>query len=471
MKIQTQKKKRKLFWLFKPFYLRWFVLWPKKVFLYEKKFKDQIAPAESFIHKRLDIFIRGVHESKLKIWGRYIKRLFNRNRLFSLPIKVSDALNIPTATEFSALMLNRKERAFSYHNHSTWFWPLSENELKTAQPMSDSLFEKYINAIPTISNIELHPSYKSFLKSYIEETSLYINAYLTRLEKRPDLFPKILWVGSCGFIFNSILAVVAKRLGRYVVGFDHGQGCNIWSSGLTAFVETQVVDEFFTYGSATADAISHNRKTQSLVNNAIKITYNAENANSISLLNKKAYAKEQNDYASIKTVMFVQTLFMGRQTAAESPMPDMIALDWQIRLLKAFYERGYKIIIKPHPESKIQIPDDILNKYGVVIDNGIFEDVCYKADLLFYDYALTTTFHTGMLTDKPILYFHFSDAEYPEGLRQHLNNRIEIVRGWYDEENKAQVNWDDLENHIKNAIPKNDKTICDFVLPSFKKAA
>lgn len=406
-------------------------------------------------------------EPTWKKYGRYLKYAMKKGRIKAQPLKVSSK-KFPIITGVSPLLeqyldSNNIKKAV-YVPYTRWFTTLTDQEKSNASvsAVSDDLIDRFMACIPKIDDHKISNAYQNALRSFIVEASRNVKLYLHRLQNDPSQIPTLFLSGSMGMLLNSILALSVRRNGGKVIGFDHGNSCNIWSSSTTPFVETQLNDTFYTFSHYAAQAIMNGMQRQHFSWHTPAIEY-YKTASSHDVLNVS-----KDTQTNGKTIMFVQTLFIGDQGELDPIMPNVVAADWQVRLFHNLKSLGYDILLKPHPLSGSQIPQDVLERLDIKVANAPFEEVCMSVDILMYDYALSTTFHTGMLTDKPMLYFHFSDSKYPSEIKDALENRIEIISGLYDEDNRAQCDWNSIKDAIERAKKKTDQTICELVLPSFE---
>jgi len=132
-------------------------------------------------------------------------------------------------------------------------------------------------------------------------------------------------------------------------------------------------------------------------------------------------------------------------------IPDLVAVDWQARLLGKLTKWGYQVLHKPHPGGTARPPIGFVEKFGVRMLGGRFEDVMSRADLYLFDFALTSTFGPALSSAKPMVLIDFGMAPWIEEARKMLERRCAIVRGWFDEANRAHVHWDELRDAIEES--------------------
>lgn len=164
-------------------------------------------------------------------------------------------------------------------------------------------------------------------------------------------------------------------------------------------------------------------------------------------------------------LMYVATLYTGEDVHALPLMPDIVAVDWQVRLFSFLSDKGYKLSFKPHPESYTLPPEYFHKKQNVKILSGLFSDVWQEADFLLFDYPQTTAFREALHTDRPIVVFDFPRLKISNIARPLLEKRCSLVKAWFDKDGRAQVDWDDLDKAINNAKNLSDNSFVQAFFP------
>lgn len=421
------------------------------------------TPEEWFENYRKKLF-NNLNEPTWKKTARYIKYLVRPGKIRALPLKLFSK-KFPIITGNSPLLElyleQKKIKNVSYTSYSEWFYDLTESERNSnVSAVDDELIDQYLSCIPLIYGHEISQDYIEAFKEFILKTTYEIKLYLNRFDKNPKMIPEFFLSGSMGMLLNGIIGLSVKNNGGKVINFDHGYSCNIWSSSTTALVETQLSDELYTFSPYSAKTIEENIPKHCFSHSPTTIHHYQPRTKHNVITNKQSKK-------SGKTIMFVQALFIGDQGELDPIMPDVVAADWQVRLFSYLKNLGYNIILKPHPLSGTQLPEKTIKDLSINIRHEPFEGICMEADILMFDYALSTTFHLGMLTNKPMIYFHFSDSSYPTKLQKDLSNRIEIISGYYDETNRAQIVWNDLQKNINHSYCKKSHEITNKVLPNY----
>ena len=60
------------------------------------------------------------------------------------------------------------------------------------------------------------------------------------------------------------------------------------------------------------------------------------------------------------------------------------------------------------------------------------------------------------LSDQPFVYIDFDLEEFSQQARGLLEKRSPVIEGWFDENNRARVDWTKLENAIEKSYRYKD---------------
>ncbi len=349
-----------------------------------------------------------------------------------------------------------------------WFTPPSASDLIYIESISvDSDYvDHYISLIAEVLKqfgVRRGERSLKYIREWIIETTKYIKFYCDRLENHPQFLPKRLWINSIGIPWNSMLAHATRRTGGIVTVHDHALGANASLDSHTAFIELRNSDYFITYSSEIKrllKASSLDGIKKSLGPEILSITELGQLKNRVPIIRSPRRIVS----TPVKSIMYVQPMFMTDVGEMNPLMPDVVAADWQMRLLRALCEKGYRVLIKPHPRTRINLPNDFFKSLDMEVLTDDFENVYDSADVILYDYTLSTTFGSGLRTDRHIVLIDFGYSDLPKIILDKLDQRVARTRGWFDEENRAQVDWHALYESIGATKNRGDKSFLEEVL-------
>jgi hypothetical protein len=349
-----------------------------------------------------------------------------------------------------------------------WFKPPTEGELAKVQAIEidQEYVNRYLSMVREVfaeSGVDGAERSLAYLKAWLAETSRYIIFYCDRLQNRLEFLPRRLWMNSVGIPWNSILAYSVRRSGGEVTVYDHALGANASIDSHTAFVELRNADHFITY----SDEIKKMLETSYVQSGNL---VRGPSIHSISDLGRPkrriplVRPPRRSADSPPQSVMFVQTMFSTDISYSNPLMPDVVAADWQLRLLRHLRRSGYRVFVKPHPSTRTNIPQACLDELKVEVLRENFEDVYDRADILLYDYTLTTTFGSGLRTDRHVVLIDFGYSKLPDSIWAKLDKRVARINGWFDEQNQAQVEWAELTRSINSGRAEADNSYVRDVL-------
>lgn len=349
-----------------------------------------------------------------------------------------------------------------------WFKPPTERELAKVQEIEidQEYVDHYLSMVRDIfteSGVDGAERSLAYLKAWLAETTRYIVFYCDRLQNRPELLPRRLWMNSVGIPWNSILAYSVRRSGGEVTVHDHALGANASIDSHTAFVELRNADHFITYSDEIKKMLE---TTYAQSGNLVR----GPSIHSISDLGRPkrriplVRPPRRSADSLPKSIMFVQPMYMTDIGEMNPLMPDVVAAEWQLRLLRHLRESGYRVFVKLHPRTRTNIPQACFDALKVEVLRENFEDVYDCADVLLYDYTLTTTFGSGLRTDRHVVLIDFGYSELPDSIWAKLDKRVARINGWFDEQNQAQVEWAELTRSINSGRAEADNSYVRDVL-------
>lgn len=352
-----------------------------------------------------------------------------------------------------------------------WFYPPGDEDLAKGPPavgntaLADDLTETLYDGFAVVG-CRISNHVMAYLRDWIAQSTAWIRFYLERLDRQPDRLPKRLWTGSNGNIWNRMLTRAVRRHGGAITVYDHALGANASATTFTPFLDFQDCDLFVTFSEPMADMLRSAAVSQMLCSPVPEIS-------SIS-----AFVGTRNDgipvpapptrgaieRTEVKTILYVLPM-NGADFAFFYPfMSEITGVDWQARLTAVLRNAGYRVLLKPHPENRSPCPAAFEDALGATILTQPFEEVYQKADILLYDKSMTTTWGVGLRTDKPVVFVDFGFAPLPPDLEDLLDRRCARVPGWFDENNRAQTDWEVLLQAIEKAPKRRDSAYADRVL-------
>lgn len=348
-----------------------------------------------------------------------------------------------------------------------WFRPESYPEVSKAlrSSINDNFISDSLDAIGDAfldGNETISDGFRYYLKSWLQYTTGLIRLRLNKLTARHQKLPDNLWTGSGAKISTRILQYATRIAGGKVIAHDHsqGQGFLIYSSrNLTDY---DSCSQFVTYNEANADALrKYTVNRELLVSDDLpKIVPVPRNSNAtpIPILDGISDIEVAPRRPRIKTIMYPASFYNGERIHYAIRVPDMVQLDWESRLFTHLDHWGYKVIHKPYPGS-IGLPTpEIVKSLGGETSNKPFEQVMHRADLVIFIDPKSTPLVYALAAGKPVVFIDAGLVNWvPEALDE-FSRRCSVVRGYFDEENRLQVDWDDLKLAIEKSTQLSDES-------------
>ena len=104
-----------------------------------------------------------------------------------------------------------------------------------------------------------------------------------------------------------------------------------------------------------------------------------------------------------------------------------------------------------HPTIGTRAPADFAARFGATELQQPSEQVLHLADVAVTLDPMSTAFATTLMSGIPTVFIDFGIFELSAEARRLLSLRCPIVSGWFDDLNRAMVNWDELKAAIDAA--------------------
>ncbi|MCP4914385.1 MAG: hypothetical protein GY909_14825 [Oligoflexia bacterium] len=323
---------------------------------------------------------------------------------------------------------------------------ISEEVLNTLRV----LFSK--NDLDFSSNIKTY-----FLKLLNQALPLVRYYYNNARNELPT--PKIFWFGSTNNIYTRIIRQAVEDSGGKNVGFDHGRGMGLQMNNNEMGIVFDLCNEYYSYSETLTNALKNNIS-------AIKDILPNKDQSLTLAFKKEVFLPKPNfvdkDVKFTDKIMYVSGLFKGQGVSgANCLVQDHVLIDWQIRLIQKLQYFEYKVSYKSHPESIIKTESHLHEKLNVELISGTIEETWDKSEAYIFDF-LSSSFKTLSYTNRPIIFIDFGLGQITKEVRELLKKRCVIIKGWYDEQNRAQLDWEKLPDYLEQAKSKKvDLTVLD----------
>jgi hypothetical protein len=339
-----------------------------------------------------------------------------------------------------------------------WYW-FADADWKRDESISQSLQKDVLDIVEqafATGGETLPGNSRNSLRDLLRELTRHFSLLLEHARNSPDRLPHNLWMTSAGNPHARILAKAVHEIGGTVTGFDHGTSSGIVDLATQSLIEFGTVDTFVTFSEAMAKGLAENIKWDWLMS-ATPCHFDVlptNNNKAASQGNGQAQAREKN---SPLRVMYVSTRYNGAHLHwMPLLMPDPVMIDWQARLFASLQRMDVDVLHKPHPSNPFPIPAVFDELFDIERFQAPFEEVIGSADVLLFDYPMSTAFRNAVATDMPIVLIDVGIVRFRPEARAMLERRCRIVSSHYDKDGRVQLDWRELSKAIAEAKAYRD---------------
>lgn len=348
-----------------------------------------------------------------------------------------------------------------YSSLSDWFLPLDKNTALQSQSWKP-LDSNIINDILSVTlettqakHFTINTKWQQFLNDWLQDSSAAVRHRLHVLSEKKNQFPKHLWTGTGGNIWNRILRHAVRKQGAIVTGHDHANGIGHLRYYCKLPNDYDSCDHFVTFTKRQADNLITNCRSDWLIpEKPPVITYIPKQNHSHS----DQSAPVNTDKKQVSSVMYISSFYVGELFQFGIQIPDYIQVDWEARLFHHLNQWGYQTYHKPHPESLEMPPESLFEPFGVKRLHKPFEEVIDQVDVILFTNPQSTTVVHSLKTGVPLVFIDLGMIEWMDDAYEMIKKRCAVVKGYYDENYRAQLNWSELQSAIPDSLHKKDNT-------------
>jgi len=451
-----------------------------------KQNRDLVIPKDAYFWRALldnkniveNKFVRSLESGvpKRSLWKSYVRPLrvlippsevkytYQKNVFRYKYFNQIDFKNSIVCTSLSPLALAHAEsldEKVYFCEVQEWFYPPEPRELleeKVCLP-NDELHHEFVDDADECFRqlgVKFSDISRSHIKQWLCDTTRWIHFYMSRLKRMEKRIPMRLWITTSGIIWSRMLADAVMNKGGEVEAHDHGWGCNYSSRNPRAVIETENVSRYITFSKEQANMLDNNRNRFNRV----------ELVSNISFIGVKPTCRSSARSELLKEdLVYVTTLYPTADKISPSPMMSTpIAVDFQYRVLKKLLALGYTVAIKPHPTSTQETPKLFTDLCGVSVIKERFEEICDRAKVLIFDFPFTSTWGFAINSMTPIVYFDFGMADQPDWMTDLIDKRCARIPGWFDKQNRACIDWSQVQLSICASLLKSDRNYAEVLL-------
>lgn len=303
------------------------------------------------------------------------------------------------------------------------------------------------------------------LAALLDRLTARTRVHLEELRRHGQSLPRDFWPGTGGILYNRIFARAVQRAGGRVTGHDHSSSSGWWQAPERMVNEFNSVDRFVTYGERIAEGLRRDL-------DASLLAKPERSPEIVGLVGAGPAIGQPAQVATLtpqsgerRRLMYVMNLYAGDFMGLWPGLPDLVAVDWQARLLQHLRKSGFEVQLKPHPESHCPPPAAFQERLAVELVEGPCEAVMPRADVLLFDYPGATCFLHALKGDRPIVLIEFPHLRLDPEARALLERRVALVPGYLDERGRASVDWAALDSALAMAPLRRDRGFVEAYFP------
>ena len=277
---------------------------------------------------------------------------------------------------------------------------------------------------------------------------------LVRAARAVPRLPKRIWAGTGGYRPARALRIEARRRGGTVTGFDHsGSSGFIRETEGLAITEFAVSDRFFATTPRMAEIIEESGAPGLLNGGTEVVGANGDPAFAVPLTGPWRGPQ------SPPRVLYVSGAYIGFRQRFPPRIPDVLKLDWQLRLAELLNRMPIELLAQMHPGGLMRGKTHPVGQVAPLSDRN-FEAVADWADVFLFDVVQSTTFTLALCTDRPIVLIDHGMNRFSDPILAMLRRRCAILDVTHDDRNRPQVDAAALEDALCGSLERADPSEC-----------
>jgi hypothetical protein len=229
-----------------------------------------------------------------------------------------------------------------------------------------------------------------------------------------------------------------REKGREVYRFAHGGERAFYNDYAWALAELPFCDRYFGHSRAEAENLMARRAAGRMAPaGPPELVFDSRGSARHQRLRARAPARSGK--ARTGAIMYVAGGYLG-EAAGDFPSrkpPDPLYLDWQISLLRALRDLGYRVITKVHPKGVLR-EAALLTPFSDGIEGGSFDPSRYAVDAYLFDFA-GAAFFDALASNTGVVLIDTGVRPFDSRASADLSERCALVRCQRDERDRFRV--------------------------------
>jgi len=271
--------------------------------------------------------------------------------------------------------------------------------------------------------------------------------------------PARVWSGSAGNYLNRLIGLEAMRRGGTAMRYSHAGLFDLQYQNPqeTAAVELSASTHLVVPSRAFAETLQGNGAIDLVAKYNRPKVIQVEGDPVIESLDDRQLRRRKRTERAPR-VLYVMAMMMGfRQVPTPTAPPDIVYLDWQLRLLDRLASAPIDLLCKPHPEGIRPGGSHPLVKHANYTDQP-FETMMDWADIFLFDMYGSTTFYIAACTDRKMVVLNLVPEPLAPSFAAIYRRRCTWIDVHYDERSLPQFNGGEVTEAVSDVGPGADPT-------------
>ncbi len=258
--------------------------------------------------------------------------------------------------------------------------------------------------------------------------------------------PNDIWAGTGGYWPSRAVGLEVLRRGGEVTRFSHN-GCEVLVSDrreIFPLIE-MCASSKFVFGTEQVARLARETGVTEPVASYRPIEFlHGDGLPPFDTIELKPSAGRQ---AGPPKVLFAPSVLVGQRGIFPPLLPDVLSLDWQLRLAELLQNLPIELLCKPHPEGILKgqpQPVAAIARVSMVP----FEELLDWPDVFIFDRAESTTFWEAVCTRKRVILLDCGQTEFIPQIEPLIRDRCTILPVAYDVRNRPVVASEALSDAI-----------------------
>ena len=144
-------------------------------------------------------------------------------------------------------------------------------------------------------------------------------------------------------------------------------------------------------------------------------------------------------HAGVRRILYLPSTLRGFRTLIPPLLPDVVALDWHMRLARMLSRLPIELAVRPHPESLLPgARHPVALEFTPLVDEPFYRTVG-KVDGFVFEYPNSTAFWEALCTDRPVVWIDLGTGSLSQETRAVVARRCRIVEARFDDRNRPQI--------------------------------